>query len=74
MTTTTYQVVGMTCQHCVHAVKQEVSAVPGVDEVAIELVPGGVSLVNVTSQEPVAADAVAAAIDEAGYDLADSAS
>jgi copper chaperone len=70
MTTQTFSVVGMTCDHCVAAVTQEVSRVPGVRDVAIELVPGAVSTVTLTSDLPVSEDDVRAAVDEAGYDLA----
>lgn len=70
MTTTTYTVTGMTCGHCVGAVTKELSGLPGVIEVAIDLVPDGGSAVTVSSEEPLAEDAVRAAVDEAGYDLA----
>ncbi|MFN8138150.1 MAG: heavy metal-associated domain-containing protein [Candidatus Nanopelagicales bacterium] len=71
MSTTTYPVTGMTCGHCVTSVTEEVSALPGVTGVDIDLVPGGTSQVTVTSQEPLDRTAVAAAVDEAGYQLAD---
>lgn len=68
--TATYQVNGMTCGHCVHAVQQELSAIDGVTEVAVDLHPGAASTVQVTSAAPLSDEAVAAAIDEAGYELA----
>jgi copper chaperone CopZ len=71
MSTTTYPVTGMTCGHCVTSVTEEVSALPGVTGIDIDLVPGGTSQVTVTSQEPLDRTAVAAAVDEAGYQLAD---
>ena len=71
MTTATYQVTGMTCEHCVHAVSEELKALDGVGDVAVDLHPGGESAVTVTSDAPLAAEAVAAALDEAGeYQLA----
>ncbi|MGE4115862.1 MAG: heavy-metal-associated domain-containing protein [Candidatus Nanopelagicales bacterium] len=70
MSTTTYPVTGMTCGHCVMSVTEEVSALPGVTGVDIDLVPGGTSQVTVTSDAPLDRDAVAAAVDEAGYQLA----
>ena len=71
MTATTYQVTGMTCEHCARAVSAELRAVDSVSDVAVELVPGGVSAVTVTSDTPLTAAAVAAALDEAGaYRLA----
>ena len=71
MTSATYQVTGMTCEHCVRAVIGELENLDGVREVTVELVPGGLSAVTVTSEGPLPADAVAAALDEAGdYRLA----
>jgi copper chaperone CopZ len=66
MTSATYQVTGMTCEHCVRAVTSELESVPGVSAVAVALVPGGESAVTVTSGAPLATEAVAAALDEAG--------
>jgi copper chaperone len=71
MTTATYQVTGMTCEHCVHAVSGELKELDGVSDVAVDVHPGGESAVTVTSQAPLTAGAVAAALDEAGdYHLA----
>jgi copper ion binding protein len=66
MSTATYTVTGMTCAHCVSAVTEEVGAVPGVTEVVVDLETGSLT---VTSENPVDDDAVAAAVDEAGYAL-----
>jgi copper chaperone len=66
MTSTTYQVAGMTCEHCVRAVTSELESVPGVSAVTVALGPGGDSAVTVTSDAPLATEAVAAALDEAG--------
>ncbi|MEU4819424.1 heavy-metal-associated domain-containing protein [Micromonospora aurantiaca (nom. illeg.)] len=63
---TTYQVNGMTCGHCVNSVSTELSALPGVTDVQVDLAGGRVT---VTSQNPLDVDAVRAAVDEAGYDL-----
>ncbi|RKT33344.1 copper chaperone CopZ [Microbacterium sp. AG1240] len=60
---------GMTCDHCVRAVSDELSALDGVDGVDIDLVAGGSSRVRIRTSAPVADDAVRAAIDEAGYRL-----
>jgi copper chaperone CopZ len=71
MTITTYAVTGMTCEHCVHAVTEELSSLEGVSQVRVDLVPRGASLVTVTSEGNVPEQAVAAALDEAGdYRLA----
>lgn len=64
----TYNVSGMTCEHCVGAVRAELIALEGVDTVEIALVAGGISTVTVTGK--VTDDQVAEAIDEAGYALA----
>ena len=67
MSTTTYAVVGMTCGHCVNAVTEEVSRLPGVTGVDVDLASGGVT---VTSEAPVDESAVRAAVEEAGYEVA----
>ena len=61
-----YRVEGMTCGHCERAVTQEIGAIPGVHEVRVELGSGDVT---VCSDRPLSRDEVAAAVDEAGYDL-----
>ncbi len=66
---TTYQVGGMTCGHCVAAVKEELSGLDGVTDVDVELVAGGVSPVIVTTDQPLDEEKVRAAVDEAGYEL-----
>lgn len=71
MTTTTLNVSGMTCEHCVKAVTEELSAVAGVESVEVDLVAGGTSSVTVRSNAPVEPEALRAAVDEAGYELAD---
>jgi len=68
-TTATYSVDGMTCAHCVHHVTSEITALPGVRDVTIELVVGGSSPVTVTSDAPLDETSVAAAVTEAGYAL-----
>ena len=67
MSTASYTVVGMTCGHCVDAVTEEVSAVPGVTAVDVDLASGGLT---VRSTEPIDDDAVRAAVEEAGYQVA----
>ena len=66
MTTTTYPVTGMTCEHCVNAVTSEFGGLDGVSRVTVDLVPDGISQVTVTSAAPLAEPAVAGALDEAG--------
>ena len=64
MTTTTYQVTGMTCEHCEQAVSSEVSALDGVQEVSVSATDGRLV---VTSTATLDDAAVLAAVDEAGY-------
>lgn len=69
-TTTAYAVTGMTCGHCVSAVTEEIEKLPGVTEVDIDLVAGGISTVRVTSEGGLPETSVREAVDEAGYELA----
>ncbi len=66
MSTSDYRVTGMTCGHCASAVTEEVSKIPGVTGVQVDVAAGRVT---VESDQPVAADAVVAAVDEAGYEV-----
>jgi copper chaperone CopZ len=66
-----YFVTGMTCSHCVASVSEELAAVPGVDGVSVDLNVGGASRVTVASERSIETEAVRAAIEEAGYTLAD---
>ncbi|MBX9718573.1 MAG: heavy-metal-associated domain-containing protein [Microbacteriaceae bacterium] len=67
---TEFLVTGMTCGHCVASVTEEVSAVAGVQSVDVALNKGGASIVTVTSAGPLDTEAVRAAVEEAGYQLA----
>ena len=67
MPTASYLVTGMTCQHCVHAVTEEVSAVSGVSEVTVDLDTGRLTVAS-SAEVPFAA--IASAVDEAGYAVA----
>ncbi|POH64821.1 MULTISPECIES: heavy-metal-associated domain-containing protein [Cryobacterium] len=68
-TVTDYLVTGMTCGHCVASVIEEVSLVPGVSAVTVDLAVGAASTVHVTSATAPARSDIRAAIDEAGYEL-----
>ena len=46
MNTTRWTVEGMTCQHCINAVTEEISAIPGVTAVAVDLEGGQVSITS----------------------------
>jgi copper ion binding protein len=67
MDTQTYTVIGMTCQHCVASVTEEVSEIPGVSGVDVDLASG---TVVVTAARPVSDEDVRSAVEEAGYQLA----
>lgn len=66
MSEQTYTVQGMTCAHCVAAVTDEVSRVPGAEQVDVDLASGSL----VIRGEDVDSTAVRAAVEEAGYSLA----
>jgi copper chaperone len=66
-TTTTFRVAGMTCGHCVRAVTEEVTKLSGVASVDVDLASGQVT---VASAAPLDDADIAAAVDEAGYELA----
>jgi copper ion binding protein len=63
---TVYTVKGMTCGHCVNAVSAEIGKLDGVAGVTVDLATGAVT---VTSEAPLDRAAVAAAVEEAGYEL-----
>jgi copper chaperone len=62
----TFTVPGMSCAHCEAAIKAEVGSLAGVERVDVDL---DSKLVTVTGTG-VAREAVVAAIDEAGYEVA----
>ena len=66
MMTETFSVAGMTCDHCVKAVTGEIAKIQGVLELDTDLETG---VVTVSSRAGVDRDEVAAAVDEAGYEL-----
>jgi copper chaperone CopZ len=66
MTTTMYAIKGMTCGHCVSSVNTELSALPGVSDVQVDLTAGTATVV---SDQPLDQQAVRSAVDEAGYEL-----
>jgi copper chaperone CopZ len=71
VTTMTYQVTGMTCEHCANAVTEELRNLGAVSGVTVDLVPGGRSVVTVTSSAPLTDQEVSAVLNEAGdYELA----
>lgn len=69
MSITTLSINGMTCDNCVKHLTEELTALSGVTDVAVNLVPDGTSTATVTAAAPVGAEALAGAVDEAGYTL-----
>jgi copper chaperone len=63
--TTTYSVPGVSCGHCSSAISTQLAQVDGVEGVEVDL-----GTKTVTVQGEVSREAVVAAIDEAGYDVA----
>jgi copper chaperone len=62
--TRSYLVSGMTCDHCVLSVREEVSEVSGVESVDVELASGRLTV-------GLGDESIRAAVAEAGYALAD---
>lgn len=69
--TQTVLVEGMTCNHCVASVTEEVGAIDGVESVSVDLQVGGASRVTVVSDRPVPAEQIRDAVIEAGYSIAE---
>ncbi len=67
MSETVVTVAGMTCEHCVAAVRDEISKLPGVASVEVDLETG---TVRIAADPPPGRAALSAAVDEAGYELA----
>lgn len=65
MEAVTYNVVGMSCEHCVASVNEEVSQVQGVRDVEVDLGSGRLAVTG----EGFSDGAIVAAVDEAGYEL-----
>ena len=64
--TATYSVPGVSCTHCKQAIEGEVSQVQGIESVDVDVEAKTVTVVAVPLDE----QAVIAAIDEAGYEVA----
>jgi copper chaperone len=64
--TVTYNVPDVSCAHCKHSIESEVAQVQGVESVAVDLEAKTVTVVA----DPLDEQAVVAAIDEAGYEVA----
>ena len=65
----TVHVDGMSCDHCIHAVTEEISKILGVTGVDIDLHAGGISPVTIAADNEISDTDIAAAVDEAGYTI-----
>jgi copper chaperone CopZ len=64
---TTVNVSGMTCGHCVSSVSEELEALEGVEAVGVDLNAGGISTVTITSDKELSRSEIGEAVAEAGY-------
>ncbi|WP_333894427.1 heavy-metal-associated domain-containing protein [Mycolicibacterium gadium] len=67
MSTTTVTVTGMSCGHCATSVREEITEIPGVRSVDVDLASGSVTI---DSDSALEADAIKTAVEDAGYQLA----
>ena len=65
-----FEVAGMTCEHCVMSITEELSALDGVEAVSVDLHPGAASTVVVNASRALSGAEVRAAVEDAGYTLA----
>ncbi|NVM95926.1 heavy-metal-associated domain-containing protein [Arthrobacter wenxiniae] len=65
--TTTVNVAGMSCEHCINSVTEEISGLKGVEVVAVDLNAGGISEVTITSTLTLDPAEIGEAVAEAGY-------
>ena len=70
MSTAIYAVAGLTCGDCMTAVLENVRTLPGVTDAVMDLVTGGQSPLIVISGTKLGSDALRAAVENAGLDLA----
>ena len=67
VSTTTVNVSGMTCGHCVSSVSEEIETLAGVEAVVVDLNSGGISTVTITSTGVLSSAEIGEAVAEAGY-------
>ncbi len=66
MTSTDYTVRGMTCDHCAGSVTAEVTKIPGVKDVKVDVSAGRLT---VQADQAISDEAVVEAVEEAGYEV-----
>jgi copper chaperone len=64
---TTVNVSGMTCGHCISSVSEELESLAGVENVDVDLNAGGISTVTITSSQELSPAEIGEAVAEAGY-------
>jgi len=64
---TTVNISGMTCGHCVSSVSEELEALAGVEKIDIDLNSGGISTVTIISAGALSTSEIGEAVAEAGY-------
>lgn len=67
MSISTVNISGMTCEHCVRSVTEELTALDGVNNVEVNLNQNGISTAVITSSHELDASAIGEAVSEAGY-------
>jgi copper chaperone CopZ len=67
MSTTTVLISGMSCGHCATSIREEISELPGVEAVEVDLSSG---TVTIDAANTVDAASIKTAVEEAGYRLA----
>ncbi len=70
MATKSINVEGMTCDHCVSAVTDELNKISGVTGVNVALNTAGPTPVNIVADNDISDSDIAAAVEEAGYTIA----
>lgn len=68
MTSASYTVQGMTCDHCVGSVTAEVTKISGITDISVDVAAGRLT---VSSDEPISDAAIVEAVEEAGYQIVD---
>ena len=66
---TTVNVSGMTCEHCIASVKEELGELDGVREIDVDLHADGVSSVQIHSDRELSYEEISAAVEEDGYEV-----
>ena len=66
MTNSSFTVIGMTCNSCAMTVTEEVTQLPGVQDVAVELATGRLTVTSDSSLDPAL---IKGAVEDAGYQL-----